>query len=94
VQVASDSSYPAIYATDIILAPGGVQIAASLQDNQVQILKPYDNVIALHTIPTIFDVVPAKGARAQGAGGHTFTIGGANLNFMGARRVHATAQQC
>jgi hypothetical protein len=66
------------------MAPGGVQIIASLIDGQVQIIKPVDAVVANHTIPTIFDIVPNKGATVQGVGGHTFIIGGANLDSIGA----------
>jgi hypothetical protein len=85
VQVGSDAAYIGGKATDIILAPAGVQILASLLDKKIHVLKPVDTVVNSHQIPTIYDITPVKGAKTQGVKGQTFVIGGANFNYMGAR---------
>lgn len=47
-----------------------------------QVLTPLDAVVAKHSNPTLYDIVPNVGAKKQGAGGHTFIIGGANFNAI------------
>lgn len=52
---------------------------------QVSVYQPLDPLVDGHTNPTLYDILPASGAKQQNAGGGTsFTIGGAHFESMGA----------
>ena len=94
-----DSAYPPSPALDVVHAPGGVHIAASMQASKILVNYPIDATVASHGTPTVYDVLPNKALVAP-SGPVTFTVGGANFDAItGARRsarlrTHVTAGRC
>lgn len=83
-----DSSYPASPSLDVVHAPAGVHIAASMEASKILINYPIDATVASHGTPTVYDVLPGKALVTQG-GAITFHVGGANFDAI--TGTHPTA---
>eukprot|EP00892_Ulva_mutabilis_P000625 jgi/Ulvmu1/10563/UM065_0017.1 len=73
-----DAFYPASAGLDILHAPAGVHIVASMDKGQLLFNVPVDATLVNNGNPSVYDIVPDRGMKAQ-PGANTFTIGGANF---------------
>ena len=80
-----DAFYPASAGLDILHAPGGVHIVAGVDKGVLLFNVPVDATLVNNGNPSVFDIVPDRGMKAQ-PGPNTFTIGGAN--FMALTGAH------
>lgn len=76
-----DAFYPASAGLDILHAPAGVHIVASMDKGQLLFNVPLDATLVNNGNPSVFDIVPDRGMKVQ-PGPNTFTIGGANFNAL------------
>ena len=90
VQDTQDSFYPSSPSLDVVHAPGGVHLAASIEASEILINYPVDADMAAHRNPSLYDIVPNKALRAQ-QGRNTFVIGGAHFDAITGALVRGSA---
>ena len=82
----SGGTYPKTVGIHFEAAPGGVHMMAGENEGKVYINIPVDDVMASHANPSVYDILPAKGLKAQ-TGPNTFVIGGDHFDsIIGALR--------
>ena len=76
-----DAFYPASPGLDVIHAPGGVHIVASMEASKLLINIPVDATLAASGNPSVYDIKPDRGMKEQ-PGPNTFVLGGANFDAI------------
>ena len=76
-----DAFYPASPGLDVIHAPGGVHIVASMEASKLLINMPVDATLAASGNPSVYDIKPDRGMKEQ-PGPNTFVLGGANFDAI------------
>jgi hypothetical protein len=76
-----DAFYPPSPGLDIVHAPAGVHLVASMEASKLLINMPVDATLAANGNPSVYDIMPDRGMMAQ-TGPNTFVLGGANFDAI------------
>lgn len=76
-----DQFYPGLPGIDVIHAPAGVHLVASLEASKILINLPVDSELVASGNPSVYDITPDRGMATQ-PGANTFVIGGANFDAI------------
>lgn len=76
-----DQFYPGSPGIDIVHAPAGVHLIASLEASKILINVPVDAQLIASGNPSVYDISPDRGMATQ-PGANTFVIGGANFDTI------------